>query len=87
MNGTTLDGTKAVLTLAGVEVTLRADGYISMKFLKAGCKQYKDLVRDFKNNGRLSRLLEAEAAIVADIPPSHSPMRATQTRSCSYPNI
>ena len=30
------------------------------KNLKAGGKQYKDLVRDFKNNGRLSRLLEAE---------------------------
>ena len=34
------------------------------KNLKAGGKQYKDLVRDFKNNGRLSRLLEAEAAKV-----------------------
>ena len=62
MNGTTLDGAKAVLTLAGVEVELRADGYISMNFLKSGGKQYNVLVRDFKNNGRLSQILEAEAA-------------------------
>ena len=62
MNGTTLDGAKAVLTLAGVEVALRVDGYIPMTFLTTGGKRYKDLVQDFKNQGRLSQLIETEAA-------------------------
>jgi hypothetical protein len=47
MNGTILNGAKAVLTLAGVEVVLRADGYIPMTFLTAGGKQYKNLSLDF----------------------------------------
>jgi hypothetical protein len=33
-----------------------------MSFLKAGGKKYKDLNRDFKNRGRVSQLLGAEAA-------------------------
>jgi hypothetical protein len=51
----------AVMTLAGVGVDLRDDAYIPMEFLRAGGKRYKDLVQDFKNKGRLSQLLEAEA--------------------------
>jgi hypothetical protein len=35
-----------------------------MTFLTTGGKQYKDLMLDFKNNGRLSRLLATEAAKV-----------------------
>ena len=51
----------AVLTLAGVEIHPRVDGYIPTDFLKAGGKQYKDLIQDFHRKGRLSQLLEAEA--------------------------
>ena len=52
---------KAILTLAGVEIQPRADGYIPMSFLKAGGKRYKHLSHDLKVKGRLSKLLDAEA--------------------------
>jgi hypothetical protein len=62
MTKTTHDAAKAILTLAGVEMDLRADGYVPMSFLHTGGKRYKDLMQDFQNKGRLSQLLEAEAA-------------------------
>ena len=57
-----VNASKAILLLAGVEIQLRPDSYFPMGFLEAGDKRYKDLMRDFKNNGRLSQLLHAEAA-------------------------
>ena len=38
--------------------------YLPMSFLQAGGKTYKDLRRDFERKGRVSQLLEAQAAKV-----------------------
>ena len=59
-----INASKAILLIAGVEICPRTNGYLPMAFLQAGGKQYKDLTRDFNRNGRLSQLLDAEAAKV-----------------------
>jgi hypothetical protein len=51
-----------ILTLAGYKIEPRVDDYVPMSFLDAGGKTYKDLMKDFSRNGRLSQLLKAEAA-------------------------
>jgi hypothetical protein len=55
---------REILRLAGVEIMCRSDGYLPMSFLRAGGKTYKDLTRDFERKGRVSQLLEAQAAKV-----------------------
>jgi hypothetical protein len=60
---TFIAATKAILTLAGVSIICRDDGYIPIsEFLEAGGKSYKDLMTDFRRKGRLSQLLAVEAS-------------------------